>query len=284
VRYLSFFLVLGVVETSPSQPVVYPLEAETRWQFWYSPGSGGSPSAPLRILCDSVLPNGIHYAAVLYNPVGMVKFERKSSDSVFACEYPFQQEHLLYRFTSSKGDTVSTFSHFGWSTDVILRDTFTSTVYWGSRRMWRFLIDAREVTDDEEEVTIADSLGVVGIRDSWGYFCTLEGAVINGRVYGTVGSVLVSENLLATTFSLSQNYPNPFNPSTTIRYELPTAVMVRLSVFDVLGREVVVLVNERKNAAVYELPFTAEGLSSGMYIYRLQAGDFVQSKKLLLLK
>jgi len=83
---------------------------------------------------------------------------------------------------------------------------------------------------------------------------------------------------------LYQNYPNPFNPSTTIKYELPKSSMVRLSVYDILGREVSVLVNERKSAGSYEVKFDAAGLSSGVYIYRLQAGDFVQAKKFVVLK
>jgi hypothetical protein len=81
----------------------------------------------------------------------------------------------------------------------------------------------------------------------------------------------------------SQNYPNPFSSSTTIKYELPKSSEVRLSVYDLLGREVSVLVNERRNAGVYEVRFDASGLSSGVYFYRLQAGTFVETRKLLLL-
>jgi hypothetical protein len=89
---------------------------------------------------------------------------------------------------------------------------------------------------------------------------------------------------LLTHFSLAQNYPNPFNPSTTIKYELPHSSVVRLSVYDMLGREVSVLVDERRDAGVHEIKFNASGLASGVYVYRLQAGDFVSSKQLLLLK
>jgi hypothetical protein len=85
-------------------------------------------------------------------------------------------------------------------------------------------------------------------------------------------------------FDLAQNYPNPFNPSTTIKFELPKASQVNLTVYDILGREISVLVNERKNAGVHEVNFVASGLSSGVYFYRLWAGDFVATKRLLLLK
>jgi photosystem II stability/assembly factor-like uncharacterized protein len=85
-------------------------------------------------------------------------------------------------------------------------------------------------------------------------------------------------------FVLDQNYPNPFNPSTTIKYELPKSSEVRLSVYDLLGREVSVLVNEKREAGVHEVKCDGANLASGVYFYRLQAGDFVQSKKLIIVK
>jgi hypothetical protein len=83
-------------------------------------------------------------------------------------------------------------------------------------------------------------------------------------------------------YYLHQNNPNPFNPSTTIKYELPKSSEVRLSVYDMLGREVSVLVNERRDAGVHEVKFESSNLASGVYFYRLRAGDFVQTRKLLL--
>jgi hypothetical protein len=111
-----------------------------------------------------------------------------------------------------------------------------------------------------------------------------------------IDSVSVIESSSATTgvvergdekpeaFALQQNYPNPFNPTTTIRYELPKATSVRLTVYDVLGREVSMLVNELKQPGRYEAVFDGKYLTSGVYLYRLQAGSFVQSRKFLLLK
>ena len=88
----------------------------------------------------------------------------------------------------------------------------------------------------------------------------------------------------AEGFMLFQNYPNPFNSSSDIRYHISELRHVRLAVYDLLGREVAVLVNERKSPGSYAVKFDAAGLSSGLYFYRLQAGNLVRTRKLLLLR
>ncbi|MCL5028589.1 MAG: T9SS type A sorting domain-containing protein [Bacteroidetes bacterium] len=94
------------------------------------------------------------------------------------------------------------------------------------------------------------------------------------------------KNNLPAKFSLSQNYPNPFNPTTTINYLLPQTSFVTIKVYDVLGNEVATLVNEEKKAGSYSVQLSAvsKQLASGVYFYRMRAGDFVETRKLLLLK
>ena len=86
------------------------------------------------------------------------------------------------------------------------------------------------------------------------------------------------------SFELEQNYPNPFNPSTKIRYSIPVAGFVSLKVCDISGKEVQTLVNEEKTAGNYEAVFNASNLPSGVYFYRLQAGNSVKTNKMILLK
>ena len=93
-----------------------------------------------------------------------------------------------------------------------------------------------------------------------------------------------NENLMVNSYNLDQNYPNPFNPGTVISYQLPVSCEVVLKVFDILGNEVTTLVNEEKPAASYEVKFDASGLSSGGYMYKLQAGAFIETKKMILLR
>ncbi len=92
------------------------------------------------------------------------------------------------------------------------------------------------------------------------------------------------DNLSVNTYGLSQNYPNPFNPSTVISYSIAEAGMVSLKVFNILGQEVLSLVDANQNAGQYQVKFDASQLSTGLYIYRIQSGSFVDSKKMMLLK
>jgi hypothetical protein len=87
-----------------------------------------------------------------------------------------------------------------------------------------------------------------------------------------------------STFSLDQNYPNPFNPSTTIKFSLPAALNVRITIFNLLGQEIQTLVNETKEAGIHEINFTAQNLNSGVYLYKIEAGSFIQIRKMTLIK
>ena len=91
-------------------------------------------------------------------------------------------------------------------------------------------------------------------------------------------------SLIPESYSLSQNFPNPFNPSTKITYQLPVNSEVSLKIFDMLGKEVITLVNEKKDAGRYEVQFNATNLASGMYFYRLAAGNFTDTKRMILIK
>jgi len=91
-------------------------------------------------------------------------------------------------------------------------------------------------------------------------------------------------NDLPTNFSLDQNYPNPFNPSTTIHCEIPVSGFVSLKVFDVLGREVVTLVNEEKSPGAYSVSWDATNFGSGMYIYRLESNGQMEARRMVLMK
>ncbi len=132
-------------------------------------------------------------------------------------------------------------------------------------------------------------------------FISKEGAIVNLQTSDTLstsGSVPVSSvefmsplavgvavgKSLPAEFALLQNYPNPFNPSTEITYRLPASSQVKLSVYDLLGREAAILVDETQPAGEHTATFNAAHLSSGVYLYRLEAGNFTQTRRMLLVR
>ncbi|MCU0373615.1 MAG: DUF362 domain-containing protein, partial [Ignavibacteria bacterium] len=121
------------------------------------------------------------------------------------------------------------------------------------------------------------------LRDSASRSCTKDSAEIS--VYSrNVLTHIEGNNNIIEGFKLYQNYPNPFNPKTIINYQLPVNNYVTMKVFDVSGREVAVLVNEQLQPGKYEVIFDGTNLPSGVYFYKLTAGDFTETKKFLLLK
>ena len=110
-----------------------------------------------------------------------------------------------------------------------------------------------------------------------GFVCWVESTSL------TVTGV-TAEEALPVAYELAQNYPNPFNPSTTIKYELPQRAHVVLTVFNMLGQQVAVLQNGEQQAGYHEAVFDASGLASGVYLYRLTAGSYVETRKLVLVR
>ncbi|MCL5028587.1 MAG: T9SS type A sorting domain-containing protein [Bacteroidetes bacterium] len=99
-----------------------------------------------------------------------------------------------------------------------------------------------------------------------------------------ISGVREIDNNIPKEFFLYQNYPNPFNPSTKIRFEIPKTSFVKLIVYDILGREIAVLINKEMKPGSYETIFNARGIASGVYFYRIETGSFSQTKKFVLLK
>ena len=135
-------------------------------------------------------------------------------------------------------------------------------------------------------VNDATSLGRLGIRQ--GSSSSSPTVIIDGikvsTSWATVVSVPHSINSVADKFELSQNYPNPFNPVTNIQFKVASKELVKLNVFDILGKEVAVLVNEILQPGNYETTLDGSMLNSGVYFYRLQTDSYTETKKMLLVK
>ena len=132
-------------------------------------------------------------------------------------------------------------------------------------------------TGDTLEYTNPDSLYSIGP----GEFYLLTSKWIEGPEEDLITNVAYDDRSTPESFTLYQNYPNPFNPGTTIQYSVQKGVHVTLSVYDVLGRRIAIVVDEFQNAGTYQRYFDASQLSSGMYFYRIEAGDFVEVKRMM---
>ncbi len=148
------------------------------------------------------------------------------------------------------------------------------------------LLDARDLEDGDSEQFIWTILASDG-RD------TVQVSTKTGPNFNPVSRTVTLERAAQTSaedsdlpqrFALEQNYPNPFNPATNIRYDVPNQSHVRIAIYDVLGRQVQVLVNEELSPGSHTVEFDATRLASGVYIYRMEAGSFVQTRKMMLVK
>jgi hypothetical protein len=136
-----------------------------------------------------------------------------------------------------------------------------------------FKIPLSGINDNEIFIMIRNpNNGTIGISDLW------------LKETGTSFKVENIQQEIPSDFALEQNYPNPFNPQTTIRYHLPQDSDVRVTVFDLLGREIATLVNGYMTAGVHNINFNASSLASGIYLYRIEAGSYSKVKRMLLIK
>ncbi len=188
-------------------------------------------------------------------------------------------------------------------------DTVNSKVYWSeygpTNRIMSANLDGSDTLDVNTLVS-ADPRGVFADPISGKLFWTtyisnsIESANLDGTgkvvlasslnnplsifIARASGATVVHPSSVVTTYDLFQNYPNPFNPTTIINYQLPVGNHVTLKIYDILGREVATLVNEKTSAGSYSVKFDGSRLASGVYFYRLEAGSFVSVKKLVLLR
>lgn len=141
-----------------------------------------------------------------------------------------------------------------------------------------FYFDYAQTTHDVN-YTFAPDIGIVQI-----YGPTRSEYLLRAVIDGRVTEDIADQSSLPISFNLQQNYPNPFNPATVIRYELPVACPVEVTVCDVIGRGVATLVDEVQRAGEYSLYWNARGIPSGVYYYRLRAGEFSATKKMILVR
>jgi len=188
-------------------------------------------------------------------------------------------------------DSVDTLSHrMLFSEEFPLELTHTMpSAFINDTVFWNFKYTAPDSSVVDTIYSVANSVNLDGIpfNDHWNFGANFPVSVVNIPV-------TVEDETLPSQFYFSQNYPNPFNPTTIIKYTIPLvassfSLSVTLKVYDVIGNEIITLVNEQKPPGEYEVEFNSTGLNpqslpSGIYFYRIQAGNYVETKKMVLMK
>jgi hypothetical protein len=143
-------------------------------------------------------------------------------------------------------------------------------------------VQGTQVSAMEYFLGYSDTLGLActSYRPPWGS-STRPNACF--QILPSVG-IISNSNNIPTVYKLSQNYPNPFNPATKINYQIPVKGYVSLKIYDMLGRVVKELVNEIKSQGFYTVDYDASGLSSGIYLYRLECNGYIETKKMVMIK
>ncbi len=192
---------------------------------------------------------------------------------------PVGQVSLVY--PADQATVVSTVIPFVWD-----KPTGNPTGYafnMATDSLFTFQTIDSTLTDTTKVVTGLSGAGTywwrVKAKNEYGW-----GSFSPKRAFTLTLTGVEQQSPLPTKFFLAQNYPNPFNPTTTISFSLPSKSFVTLKVFDLIGREVATLVNEKEPAGSYQVHWNAANMPSGVYFYRLQAGSFTQTKKFILLK
>ncbi len=258
-----------------AQNVVYPLDVGTKW-LWSLDSS--TTSYRIEITRDTLAPNGHRYAIVPTYWSIPERWERQEGTRVYRYAPGVEEEWLLFDFSRSSGDTINQ------SPMVVMYAAKMDTLFGTIRRTWDFSVNTIPgAIDAGADYIITDSLGLTDYSD-YNSALRVTGVMVGSRVYGTITGAIAGRDVLLDRFVLSQNYPNPFNPTTTIGYALPQRSHATLTVYNMLGQVVETLVNGEVEAGSHEVVFDGTGLASGVYVYRLRAGEYVAVKKLIMVR
>jgi hypothetical protein len=250
----------------------YPLHLGNYWVY-----EGSSGLIPIlrtvRIVGDTTLQDGYEYKiaeGVHYSPNTGVNYYFTRIDSIgriWIMETWAAEPTVRYPLSINVGD---------------MNESYLFDFYWRIENKYIDIFLYPDVAN--HQISFSEGLGVTSITGEMTYEY-LRGALINGTFYGDTIVTSIHDDIgCKMDFVLYPNYPNPFNSSTSISYSIAEAGFVSLKVFDILGQEVSALVNEDKDAGMYDVVFNASELTTGVYIYTLQVNGYSQSRKMILLR
>jgi hypothetical protein len=274
-----------------------PLQVGNTWQYYYADNNEYWTTTVVK---DSII-NGKQYFKKVYYEVdpptrNFITWERNDTISGVSFMLDFEDVNMNGDYLEEL--PVDSLENPYWSRYNTYKYSFNDPFLWSGEKTvlvedtsW-VIIEGDTVISRYFEIlelfwgeTIVDRFGIIS---NWSEsplrYCT--GAIVNGKKYGTIVSVEKANDEKPSDYKLENNYPNPFNPQTTIEYKIKKADHVTFKVYDLLGKEIVVLIDEYKNAGDYKIEFNANQLrlTSGAYFYVLKAGSYTAVKKMILIK
>jgi len=295
--YISLIVFILMIQNSVYSQMNFPLQVGNKFVYYcvqgYTyPGGGNTDyyKTSHRVLKDSIFNSHKYFLMNAYPNQGnniWVRFDTLSKsilkfDSANTCPYYFK-EKLIDSLGMLSG-TANSCS--GYIFDWVRIDTIYNKI--GMTKAFH-----RGGYSDGKLIKYNSNFGIISFEShshmgTYGsdLYANMTGCFINGIKYGDTATTYI--NTISTNipkeFKLSQNYPNPFNPMTNVKFSIVKAGDVKIVVYDVMGREVQTLVNERLGAGTYEVKFDGSMLTSGVYFYRLTTAGFAETKRMLLIK
>ena len=296
--YLISLIILSLTSQIFSQSSfidLYPLHIGDYWQYKVTVDSDFNTEDTIyysnrEVLRDTIMPNGEVYKKIFDSRILTLQpYRYLRIDSTTGCIYNYDpygnynnDELLRDSLKMMEGDSFM--AEDGYTIICTLVDTIELFAENRLRKHFYFPLipiygEHKYVKGVGETYRWEHSEPIVRVD----IYSELTYAKINGEEFGQL--VNISDNRTGKySYTLLQNYPNPFNPSTKIKYQIPDLSFVTIKVFDVLGNEIATLVNEELLAGEYEVDFNATILTSGIYFYQLNSADFIQTKKMILLR
>ena len=269
----------------------FPLEIGNRWDFveGWSDGSGNSfaDTITYQVISDTMLQNGKTYYKILPEGVLFKNLIRADSTGIYYYDSVCDIEWLFYSFDIPVGQTLKVpMGECNTSDSSFINKTSEDSIMFFENNVNTFSYHYDGGINNRYDIRLTQEFGFINWSSndsSRNYYKTLLSCEVDRTIYGTLTNT-EREELKLSEYYLKQNYPNPFNPTTTINYSIPKTCFVTLKVYDMLGKEVTTLVNEERRTGNYKVDFDGSYLPSGVYFYRMQAGNFSETKKLVLLK
>jgi len=288
---IIFILISSSVSAQLDTTNWYPLQIGNYWEYI---DSGQYIHKSITVVGDTIIPNGNTYFRLQIEDLDYGdKYNsfRRIEDGLYVYIWTGMREYKFYDFSKNVSESWRIDSIY--NRKVVKKDSVWSQLF--QKNLLRMEFEDLYINTNNDTFYIERSWQQIykGVGDAilgeWGGYIELVGAIINGQRYGTISSVEDENNIIVDEFKLFQNYPNPFNPTSKIKYSIPAvasglSLSVTLKVYDVLGTEITILVNEEKPAGSYEVEYNASNLPSGVYFYQLNAGSFIETKKMILIK